>query len=235
MDIAYVVPAALAAALLGALGPVAIARLPEPAPHADDDPDEPPKVPYAELARRPRLAAGLAATSVLLLLVVATGLDEPWLLPAWTAFAGAGSWLAWVDLRTRLLPYLLTLPLHAVCLALVALAALLAGDLGILLKGLLGNVAVFVVFRAVYALGRWVRQPFGFGDVRLAALAGLLLGAVGPSATLYGTYAGFVVGAVAGVVLYRTGRIGRRDPFAFGPYLVLGAFLGPPLALLLHG
>jgi leader peptidase (prepilin peptidase)/N-methyltransferase len=58
---------------------------------------------------------------------------------------------------------------------------------------------------------------------------------VGPSATLYGTYAGFVVGAVAGVVLYRTGRIGRRDPFAFGPYLVLGAFLGPPLAVLLHG
>ncbi|MCX6407966.1 MAG: prepilin peptidase [Propionibacteriales bacterium] len=235
MDIAYVVAAALGAGILGALGPVAIARLPEPAPHPEDDPDEPPKVPYVDLARRRHLAPGLALTSALLVLVAAPGLDEQWLLPAWTAFAGAGSWLAWIDLRTRLLPYLLTLPLHAACLALVALAALLADDLGILLRGLVGNVAVFAVFRAVYALGRWVRQPFGFGDVRLAALMGLLLGAVGPSATLYGTYAGFVVGAVAGVVLYRTGRIGRRDPFAFGPYLLVGAFLGPPLAALVHG
>lgn len=238
MDLVHVVAAALAAGLLGALGPVAIARLPEPPPA---DPARPvgtdqvaPKPLYAVLARRPRLAPALALTSVVLLVVVAPAVDEPWMLPAWATLAGVGSWLAWVDLRTQLLPYLLTLPLHAACLALVALAALLAGDLTILLKGVVGNVVVFAVFRLVHGLGRWVAQPFGFGDVRLAAVIGLLLGTIGPTATLYGTYAGFLVGAVAGVVLHRTGRIGRRDPFAFGPYLLVGAFVGPPLALLLH-
>lgn len=231
METADVVATVLGAALVGALGPRVVARLPEPESRADED--ETPKPRYADLAARPRLAPALALAAALLALVVAPAVDEPLLLPAWAVFAGVGSWLAYVDLRTRLLPYLLTLPLHAACLVLVALAAALARDLSLLVHGLVGNLVVYAVFRAVHALGRWVRQPFGFGDVRLAGVIGLLLGTQGPVVTLAGSYAGFVVGALAGVVLLRTGRVGRRDPFAFGPYLVVGAVLGPPLGLLL--
>lgn len=242
MDLApLVAPAAavVAAVVIGALGPRVIARLPEPEPDpTETDPtgaDEPPKPLYVDIAARRGLAVALAVGAGLLALVATVGIDEPLLLPAWAVFAGVGSWLSYVDLRTRLLPYLLTLPLHATLLVLVALASLVAQDRSYVVKGLLGNVVLFLVFRLVYALGRFIKQPFGFGDVRLAGIIGLVLGALGPAETLYGGYAGFVVGAVAGLVLHLTGRIGRRDPFAFGPYLVVGAFLGPPVATLLAG
>lgn len=228
-----VVLALVGAGLVGACGPVAVRQLPEPVPQDDSGVDEPAKPLYVDLAQRRHLGPVLALSAVLLLAVALPGLDEPALLPAWAVFAGVGSWLAYVDLRTRLLPYLLTVPLHGVCLALVALGAGVADDGALLLHGVVGNVVLYAVFRAVYGLGRWVRQPFGFGDVRLAAIVGLLLGTVGPAATFTGTYASFVIGAMAGVVLLRSGRIGRRDPFAFGPYLLGGAFLGPPLEALL--
>ena len=234
MDIVPVAAAVVAAAALGELGPWVVARLPEPAPDPDEV-DEPPKPLYADLAARPRLAPALAVAAALLTLVAAVGIEEPLLLPAWAVFAAVGSWLAYVDLRTRLLPYRLTVPLHLAVLVLVGLASLLAQDRSFLVKGLVGNLVVFLVFRLVYALGRFVKQPFGFGDVRLAGIIGLLLGALGPTETLYGAYGGLLVGAVAGLALHATGRIGRRDPFPFGPYLVVGAFLGPPVAAFLAG
>jgi leader peptidase (prepilin peptidase)/N-methyltransferase len=234
VDTTWVLATVVAAGAIGALGPWVVARLPEPEPHPDDV-DEPAKPLYADLARAPRLAPALAVSAAVLGLLAALGIEEPLLLPAWAVFAGVGAWLSYVDLRTRLLPYALTLPLHLVALALVGLASLLAQDRAIVLKALIGNVVVYLLFRLVYALGRWVKQPFGFGDVRLSGVIGLLLGAIGPAATLYGTYAGFILGTVVGLLLVARGRIGRRDPFAFGPYLVAGAFVGPPLAALLAG
>lgn len=233
MQTLYVVATAVGAGVLGLLGPHVISRLPEPEPDPSEA-DEPPKPLYVDLARRPRLAPALALVAAVLALVVALGIDEPLLLPAWAVFAGVGTWLSFIDLRTRLLPYALTLPLHVVVLVLVALASLVAQDRSIILKGLIGNLVLYGVFRLIYALGRWISQPFGFGDVRIAGVIGLLLGALGAAETVYGGYAGFILGAVVGLGLYATGRIGRRDPFAFGPYLVVGAFLGPPLVALLR-
>ncbi|MGQ2911475.1 prepilin peptidase [Aeromicrobium sp.] len=233
MQTLYVVATVVGAGVLGLLGPHVISRLPEPEPDPSEV-DEPPKPLYADLARRPRLAPALALVAAVLALVVALGIDEPLLLPAWAVFAGVGTWLSFIDLRTQLLPYALTLPLHVVVLALVGLASLVAQDRSIILKGLIGNLVLYGVFRLIYALGRWISQPFGFGDVRIAGVIGLLLGALGAAETLYGGYAGFILGAVVGLGLYAAGRIGRRDPFAFGPYLVVGAFLGPPLVALLR-
>lgn len=234
MQTLHVVAAVVAAGLLGLLGPFVIARLPEPAPDPEDA-DEAPKPLYADLATQRGLAPALALLAAALTLLVTFGIDEPALLPAWVVFAGVGSWLAFVDLRTRLLPYLLTLPLHVVALALVALASVVTQDRAFVVQGLVGNVVVYAVFRLIYALGRWTSQPFGFGDVRLAGVIGLLCGALGAAPTLYGTYAGFGIGALAGLGLYATGRVGRRDPFAFGPYLLVGAFVGPPVAALVGG
>ncbi len=80
--------------------------------------------------------------------------------------------------------------------------------------GLLGS-------EAVSALGeRLLGQPaLGLGDAKLAALLGawLGLGGLGLAVLL-----AVVSGALAGGVGRLSGRLGPRDPFAFGPYLALG-------------
>lgn len=77
-------------------------------------------------------------------------------------------------------------------------------------------------------------EGMGFGDVKLAALCGLLLGWHGLAHVVVGLYGGFVLGAVVGVTLVAAGRrqLGRHLPFA--PFLAAGtvavALWGDPLA-----
>jgi leader peptidase (prepilin peptidase)/N-methyltransferase len=211
--------AAVTAALLGAAGPFVIARLPEP-PDPDDD-----KVAYAELARARHLSWWFAGSAAVMAGVAAWRVP-PELAPVWVLFAGVGTWLAYVDWRTRLLPFLFVAPMYLATLALVVLGALLLDDWGVLVAALIGNVAVFIAFWLVFQLGRLVsRSAFGYGDVRLSGVVGLALGALGSAETLTGTYGGFVLGAVGGLVFSRLGWVDRKG-FAFGPYMVVGAVVG---------
>jgi prepilin signal peptidase PulO-like enzyme (type II secretory pathway) len=63
----------------------------------------------------------------------------------------------------------------------------------------------------------------GFGDVKLAAFIGLMTGWPFVMAALFVAAAG---GAIVGFALMATGRIGRREPIAFGPALAGGALVG---------
>jgi prepilin signal peptidase PulO-like enzyme (type II secretory pathway) len=106
------------------------------------------------------------------------------------------------DLACGILPDVLTLvPLAAV----VALAAL-ARDAAPALSAAL--VAVPFAATALASRGRGM----GWGDVKLAALGGALLGARG--ATL-----AFVLAALAAYIVARASAGGLRRPLAFGPYL----------------
>ena len=211
--------AAVTAALLGAAGPFVIARLPEP-PDPDDD-----KVAYAELACARHLSLWFAGAAAVMAGVAAWRVP-PELAPVWVLFAGVGTWLAYVDWRTRLLPFLFVAPMYLATLALVVLGALLLDDWDVLVAALIGNVAVFAVFWIVYRIGRMFGGgAFGYGDVRLSGVVGLALGALGSAETLTGTYGGFVLGAVGGLVFSRLGWVDRKG-FAFGPYMVVGAVVG---------
>jgi leader peptidase (prepilin peptidase)/N-methyltransferase len=211
--------AAVTAALLGAAGPFVIARLPEP-PDPDDGKDA-----YAELARARHLSLWFAGSAAVMAGVAAWRVP-PELAPVWVLFAGVGTWLAFVDWRTRLLPFLFVAPMYLATLALVVLGALLLDDWGVLVAALIGNVAVFAVFWLVYQIGRMFGGgAFGYGDVRLSGVVGLALGALGSAETLTGTYGGFVLGAVGGLVFSRLGWVDRKG-FAFGPYMVVGAVVG---------
>ena len=211
--------AAVTAALIGAGGPFVIGRLPEP-PDPDDD-----KVAYAALAHARHLALWFAGSAAVMAGVAAWQVS-PELAPVWVLFAGVGTWLAYVDWHTRLLPFLFVAPMYLATLALVVLGALLLDDWSVLVTALIGNVAVFIAFWLVYQVGRLVSGgSFGYGDVRLSGVVGLALGALGAAETLTGTYGGFVLGAVGGLLFSRLGWVDRKG-FAFGPYMVVGAVVG---------
>ncbi len=211
--------AALAAALIGAAGPVILARLPEP-PEPDDD-----KVTYAELAQVRFLSLWFAAAAAVMAAVAAWHVPTE-LVPVWVLFAGVGTWLAYVDWRTRLLPFLLVAPTYLATAALVGVGAYLLDDRSILLMAFIGNVAVFAAFWLVHQLGKlFASGAFGYGDVRLSGVVGLALGALGASQTLTGAYGGFLLGAVGGLVFSRLGWVDRHG-FAFGPYMIVGAIIG---------
>jgi leader peptidase (prepilin peptidase)/N-methyltransferase len=75
------------------------------------------------------------------------------------------------------------------------------------------------VFGLIYLLGR---GALGLGDVKLEAAIGALLGY---PAVLAAMFAGIMAGGIAAAFLLLSRRAGRKDAFAYGPYLALGAWL----------
>lgn len=217
--------AVLAAALLGAAGPFVMRRIPEP-PEPDAD-----KVTYAALSQTRGLMIGLALGAGLMAGVVAWRVDHAELLPVWVLVTGVGSWLFFIDWRTRLLPYLVVAPTYLATLTLVGLGALLLGDVDVLIDAIIANVVVYVIFRILHMVAR---GAFGFGDVRLSGVLALALGALGASEVLVGMYAGFILGAVFGLVLSRL-KIVDPKSYAFGPYMVVGAVIGAAWGPALYG
>jgi leader peptidase (prepilin peptidase)/N-methyltransferase len=118
--------------------------------------------------------------------------------------------LAAIDLATRRLPNVITVPTALAALALRAVAEpARVGDAA------LYGVGALVVFAVLYVL---MRGGFGMGDVKLAGMLGCVLGSAVVPALVIGTLAGGV-GAAALVVLRRADR---RSTIAYGPYLALG-------------
>ncbi|MCW2751464.1 MAG: prepilin peptidase [Aeromicrobium sp.] len=212
--------AALAAALIGAAGPWVLRRMPEPTePDAD-------KTSYAVLARARGLMIGLAIAAAVMAGIVAWRIDHTELVPVWVLIAGVGSWLIFIDWRTRLLPVVIVAPTYLATLALVGLGAALLGDAQVLVHALVANIVVYVVFRVLYWLGgRYFGGAFGYGDVRLSGVLALGLGALGSSEVFVGVYGGFVLGAVLGLLLSKL-KIVDPKGYAFGPFMVVGAIIG---------
>ena len=79
-------------------------------------------------------------------------------------------------------------------------------------------------------------RGMGLGDVKLAALCGLLLGWGGLRLVFAGLFAGFLFGAVVGVTLMVAGRAGRKSALPFAPFLAGGTVavvvLGPAILAL---
>jgi leader peptidase (prepilin peptidase) / N-methyltransferase len=226
--------AALVAALLAGLGgvlvPRLIARIPEPAPkaagdEAGGDADEPPKTLYADIAARPGLAwrSALLAAVAGALLGAATGLDWPllWLVPL-TPVAVA---LSVVDWHTRLLPRVIVLPATLAAVVVVTVVGLATGEREALVRALVA----MVVARSFFWVLWFVRSAgMGFGDVRLAAPVGLVLGWTGWGALAIGLWSSFMLFVVPALVvlLARRDRSLLKKSFPFGPFMVGGALVG---------
>ncbi len=155
-------------------------------------------------------------------------------LPVLGAAAGAAIALRVSDPRHALLAAVFALPLLAfvatdferhllpnrMMYPAIAAAALLCwawpgrSPVWVLAGGGLAFALLFVLFVII--------PGFGYGDVKLAGLLGLLCG----WPAIISALAVGAVAAGAGVVLMlATRRIGRRSAIAYGPYLIFGGFL----------
>jgi leader peptidase (prepilin peptidase)/N-methyltransferase len=147
--------------------------------------------------------------------------DPASLIPAEVALAPILAVAAAIDRRWHRLPDLLTLPATAFTAALVAVAAAIEDDVGLLTGAVIGALILGGILLAVHLLSP---AGMGFGDVKLALPIGLVVGAGGAGAVLDALLAALVFGAVAGLVTLVRHR-DRRRPFAFGPCLCAGAVL----------
>ncbi len=91
------------------------------------------------------------------------------------------------------------------------------------MRALGAGAALFVFFVLLRVAGR---GAIGGGDVKLAALVGVLLGWVGWSAVLLGVVAAFLAAGVVAIVLLAARRATRSTRIPFGPFLVIGTWIG---------
>jgi leader peptidase (prepilin peptidase)/N-methyltransferase len=161
------------------------------------------------------LLAGLLAGSVEL-----SGLRPATAALAWAA--GAAVVLGAVDLAVHRLPDRVTYPAAAVCVAAFLVDAVVLGSWGALARALAAGAAAFAVATAVRVLAP---DGFGFGDVKLLGLLGLVLGWFGWGVLMAGVFLGLLTGAMVSLGLLATRRVGWRTAIPFGPPLLVGAVL----------
>ncbi len=151
--------------------------------------------------------------------------DNPAWLAAAVLAAGALLVLALIDIDTFYIPDVCSVGLVGLGLAAAFVNPHMGGGpLRRVAEALLGAGVGFGFAYSTALAGEWWfgKEALGGGDVKLLAGVGALLtwqGAV--STMLFGCFAGALYG---GSLLLR-GRIRRRDPIPFGPFLSLGALV----------
>ncbi|AZH78936.1 prepilin peptidase [Microbacterium sp. Y-01] len=139
------------------------------------------------------------------------------------ALLGVGAWLTVIDVRTHRLPNRIVLPTLAGLLALAVVDALVAGRSASLVRALLGMVILGGLYAGLRAISP---AGMGGGDVKLAAVIGLVLGWHGWQALLVGAASAFVLGALHALLLLALRKADRSTRIAFGPWMIAGAVLG---------
>lgn len=218
------------AAVAGVLAcgvPTLVRRLPVPADAGESDAGAAggsDSVSYAAIAaERWFLPVGVVVSVVGAgLLGAAMGADP--LLVVLVPLAPLGYALAVIDARTRLLPRRLVVPATLVVLAaLVVEWAATGDDLEVLVRAVAGLVIARTGFWVLWFLG----AGLGFGDVRLAALVGLVTARLDWQAFVVGIYVALVLASFFVLVRWMvTRRPLRGAGVSLGPFLVLGAWMG---------
>jgi leader peptidase (prepilin peptidase) / N-methyltransferase len=153
------------------------------------------------------------------------GLDP--LLPALLVFAWSAVVATAIDLRHRIIPNALTLPLPLVLLPLLVFVAAVTGAWVDLRRAVLAGVLIPLTMFLLSEAFRLLRgQPgMGMGDVKYAISIGLVVGMLGPVELLLFAYGSLISAVIIAVVLLATGRARLASRIPFGPYLVIGAQL----------
>jgi leader peptidase (prepilin peptidase)/N-methyltransferase len=135
-----------------------------------------------------------------------------------------------IDAGHRIIPNRLVYP-ALVVFTLVVVAGWAAGE-GIHLTGALAGFLAFG--GGLFVIAFVSPRGMGMGDVKLAALIGLVLGSIGMRYVAVAAGAAILAGGLGGIALMAAGKKGRKQTIPFGPYLAAGAaisaFAGPQIA-----
>jgi leader peptidase (prepilin peptidase)/N-methyltransferase len=185
-----------------------------------------PGLEHREMAVPAGCAALAAAVAAAALATRNIGLGSLFLVPAGFACCG---WLAGRDLQSGRIPNRLLVPAIAVVLGVVAVVAAVAADTSLLLRAVVGSLVLAVpwLILGLVTAGRGV----GGGDVKLAALIGVLTGIVDPLAV----ETALALSLAAWSVLGLWARLRSRERFLFGPALVSSGLVGIVVACAVTG
>jgi leader peptidase (prepilin peptidase)/N-methyltransferase len=177
-------------------------------------------------------APGAAARTTLRVIVVLCGLAaliglvarlaDDRALPVVVLLAVIAVPLAIVDLEQHRLPNHLVLPATLVAATLLAAAAVATDAFDVLLRALLGGVVMFGLYLAVALASP---RSVGMGDVKLAALLGLVLGWFGWTTWVAGLMFAVVIGGVVAVLALLLRRATLSSALPFGPSMLAGALV----------
>jgi leader peptidase (prepilin peptidase) / N-methyltransferase len=144
-------------------------------------------------------------------------------LPAYLYLGAISIALALIDLEHYRLPDALTLPSYPVGLVLLLIAAVANSSWWPYERALIGMAALFAFYDVVAFVAP---KGMGGGDVKLSGVLGLYLGWLGWSQLAVGAFMAFLVGGVVSVGLVMFAGAGRKTRVPFGPFMLVGAFIG---------
>lgn len=168
--------------------------------------------------RYPLVEGGTAAAFAAL----ALQMGASWALPAYWWAAAVAIALTLTDLDVRRIPDRILLPGAVVTLLLLGVGGFADGEPMAVLRAVAGGAAYFAILLAV-ALA--ARGGFGFGDVKLGLLLGMVLTYRSWRVLAVGVFGAFAVGGLVALALLAARRAKRKDAIPFGPSMVAGAAL----------
>ncbi len=176
-------------------------------------------------ARYPLIELGTA----LLFAFAAASFEDPWMIALTAPFLGLLLSLSVIDLEHRILPNrivypsLLGFPVYLVVARVAgAPVGLTAAAIGFVAYG--GGLLVVALISP---------KGMGMGDVKLAALIGIVIGAIDLPSVAVAAGLAILLGGIGAVAALAMGK-GRKSAVPFGPFLAAGAavalFWGPTIA-----
>jgi leader peptidase (prepilin peptidase)/N-methyltransferase len=162
----------------------------------------------------------LELVTALLVILVAIRYPNPWQIALVAGLLALMPGIAVIDLQHRIIPNRLTYPALLVFPPVILLAWLI-DDAADPARAGIGLLA----YGGILFLVAVVSRGMGMGDVKLAALIGLVLGSLGLRFVAVAAGAAIVFGGLGGVIALAMGR-GRKSQIPFGPYLAAGAAIG---------
>lgn len=172
------------------------------------------------------------ASTAFLFAAAAVVYEEIFLATVVALFSAIMLAVALIDARWRIVPNRIVYPSLA-----AGLVTVVAGDLaGGGVDAVRGLIGLGAYAGPLFLVALVVPHGMGMGDVKLAALIGLVLGSLGLRYVAVAAGVGILVGGLGAVLALAVLRMGRKQQIPFGPFLaggaVVAALAGPQIARL---
>ena len=159
----------------------------------------------------------LEIATTVLVVAAAAAYERPWVALMMAAFLSLMPAIAWIDIEHRIIPNRITYPASIVFAAYVLVAWAFDGGTDPV-RAAIGAL----MYAGVLFLVAIVSRGMGMGDVKLALVIGIVLGALGLRFVGVAAACAVLFGGVGGIAALATGR-DRKSAIPFGPYMAAGA------------